>query len=135
MAAACGLFCGACDDMKEGRCHGCGCTCGKCVASSHAEHCKILKCASGKGLDSCADCAELPCTELIMHTCEPLFLTSMPCIENLRRRKTIGTKKWIKEQEAYWADEDNLRKAHFAMARGKAAIQELKKTTGYKRPY
>jgi hypothetical protein len=70
-----------------------------------------------------------------MHTCDPVFLTSAPCIENLRRRKTIGTKKWVKEQEAYWADEDNLRKAHFAMARGKAAVRELKKTTGYKRPY
>lgn len=132
-AAVCGLFCDACSDKVKGRCHGCGCDCGKCNASSHKNQCSIYTCAKGKGLTSCADCTDLPCSRLIMHTCDPLFLTSAPCIENLRRRKTIGTEKWIEEQQAYWADEDNLRKQHFAEAQGQAAVRELRKSTGYKK--
>ena len=89
LAATCGLFCGSCGDMKEGRCHGCGCSCGKCVASSHKEHCTMLKCSSDKGVSSCADCLELPCTNLIMHTFDPVWLSHASCIESLRRRKSL----------------------------------------------
>jgi len=134
-AAVCGLFCDACSEKAKGRCHGSGCECGKCNASKHNNQCSMYTCATQRNLSSCADCRDLPCSTLIMHTCDPLFLAHAPCIENLRRRKAIGTKKWIKEQEAYWANEDNLWKGHFAEARGQAAVQELRKTTGYKKPW
>ena len=132
-AGVCGLFCDACSEKAKKRCHGCGCECGKCTGSNHREQCSIYACAKQRGLASCADCKDLPCTKLIMHTYDPLFLTSAVCIENLRRRKAIGTKDWIAEQQAYWADEDNLRKLHFAEAKGQEAIQELKKWSGYKK--
>jgi len=34
----------------------------------------------------------------------------MPVIENLRRRKTIGSEKWVTEQEENWSDEWYLRR-------------------------
>lgn len=132
-AAVCGLFCDACSTKAEGHCHGCGCECGKCAASNCRNHCSVYACAKQRGLMSCADCKELPCSKLIMHACDPLSLGHAPCIENLRRRRTIGTKKWIEEQEAYWADEDNLKKGRFAEGRSQAAVRDLKESTGYKK--
>jgi hypothetical protein len=131
-APPCGLFCGACGEKRKGRCHGCGCDCGKCNASGHCPQCTIYACASRKGLQSCADCGEFPCTNLIMHACDPIWHVHAPCLENLRRRKAIGTKAWIAEQTRYWSDEDNLRKKHFVETQCQQLVRQLKKT-GYTR--
>lgn len=133
-AAPCGLYCGACSEQKKGNCHGCGCDCGKCIASNHSPHCAIYDCATQKGFVSCADCGEFACTDLIMHACDPVWRTHAPCLENLRRRKVIGTKAWITEQREYWADEDRLRKLHFVEARCQEEVRQLKKS-GYKKPW
>ncbi|MDH5782965.1 MAG: hypothetical protein OEZ35_04800 [Candidatus Bathyarchaeota archaeon] len=34
----------------------------------------------------------------------------MPVIENLRRRKTIGAEKWLKQQKEIWKNEWYLRR-------------------------
>ena len=133
-AAPCGLFCEACSEWKKGNCHGCGCDCGKCIASNHSPHCTIYDCTKRKGLESCADCAELACTNLIMHACDPIWRTHAPCLENLRRRKVIGTKAWIAEQREYWADEDKLRKQHFVEAQCQETVRQLKES-GYEKPW
>jgi hypothetical protein len=134
LAAACGLFCGACGDMKEGRCHGCGCTCG-CVATSHAQHCRMVNCTAKKGLTNCADCRNFPCTGVIMHTHDPVWQSHAQSLENLRRRKIIGTDAWIAEQQKFWADADNQKKWALADQEAMAKIAALKKDQGYSRPY
>lgn len=108
-AAPCGLYCGVCGDYANGVCHGCRCDCGKCIGQGHADICEIVQCVNSRKLESCADCKELPCTKLIQFTFHPVWRTHLPCIENLRRRKRIGTDAWIEEREAYWKDEKNLR--------------------------
>jgi len=133
-AAPCGLFCGACSEFKKARCHGCGCECGKCIASSHSPQCSIYKCSKAKNIQSCGDCNEFACTSLIMHACDPIWRTHAPCLENLRRRKAIGTKAWVAEQNEYWADEDKLRKSHFMEAKCQELVRELR-NYGYKKPY
>jgi len=110
LAPACGLYCGICMDYVDGKCHGCGCKCGRCAGKWHIEHCGIAACAKKKGLESCADCADMPCTQLIQFTVDPIWRTHAPCIENLRRRKKIGTSAWLREQEAHWKDEGNRTK-------------------------
>jgi len=132
-AGICGLYCDACSEKAKDRCHGCGCGCGNCTASKHRDQCSLYACATERSLVSCADCKDLPCSKLIMHTCDPLFPTSAPCIENLRRQKAIGPEGWIAEQQAYWADEDHLRKQHYAEQVGQKAIWEMKEKTGYKK--
>jgi hypothetical protein len=133
-AAPCGLFCEACSEYKKERCHGCGCECGKCIASGHCRQCVIFACVKKRGLESCADCQDFACTNLIMHACDPIWRTHAPCIENLRRRKAIGSEAWIEEQRAYWSDEDKLRKSQFVEAQCQAAVRELRKT-GYTKPW
>ena len=109
LAPACGLYCGICSDKINGECHGCGCECG-CAGIWHFEHCNIAKCVNSRDLESCADCEELPCTLLIQFTNDPIWTTHSVCIENLRRRKEIGTKKWIEEQQEYWSNEHHCKK-------------------------
>lgn len=104
LAPACGLYCGICLDYVNGVCHGCGCTCGSCAAQWHAGRCAIAQCSRSAGLQSCADCEELPCTRLIQFTAHPVWHTHAPCIENLRRRRRIGTEAWLVEQDRYWQD-------------------------------
>jgi hypothetical protein len=106
LAAPCGLYCGVCE---EAGCHGCGCECGSCSGQGHAQICGIAQCVKGKGLESCADCQDMPCTELIQFTYDPVWRTHAPCIENLRRRRMIGVQAWLQEQEAYWRDDTRRR--------------------------
>jgi len=134
-APACGLFCEACSEWTKGNCHGCGCDCGKCIGSSHPAQCTINNCAKRKGVASCADCSEFACTKLIMHANDPIWRTHASCLENLRRRKAIGTKAWIAEQREYYADKDNLRKQQFLEAECKQKLGKLKRQGEYKRPW
>jgi len=135
VAPPCGLFCEACSEWTKGNCHGCGCDCGKCIGSNQPAQCAINTCAKRKGVASCADCAECACTKLIMHANDPIWRTHASCLENLRRRKAIGTKAWIAEQREYYADKDNLRKQQFLEAECKQRLAKLKRQGGYKRPW
>lgn len=105
----CGLYCGACADKISGECHGCGCGCGECAGEWHSNHCAIIQCAKTKDLESCADCTDMPCTKLIQFTHDPVWTTHSVCIDNLLRRRKVGTAKWIEEQKEYWSDETALK--------------------------
>jgi hypothetical protein len=135
LASACGIYCGNCSEMKDGKCHGCGCTCGKCEAGTSFEHCSIAKCSAKKNITNCGDCKGFPCTKQINHTYDPVWRTQAVCMENLRRRKTIGAAAWIEEQKKYWSHEDNVKKWAFAEQEGKNAIEKLKKEHGYTSPF
>ncbi len=112
LAAPCGLYCGACIDyLVYKSCHGCGCECGKCDASGHHKRCNIYKCCvEQKHNKACCECEEFPCSMLIRFCYSPVWLHHLPVIENLRRRKTIGSEKWVKEQEEIWSNEWYLRR-------------------------
>jgi hypothetical protein len=113
--ALCGLFCGICKGKMDGECHGCGCTCGKCAGAAHRSSCAIAKCAAQKQLESCADCKDLPCTRLIQFAQDPVWRTHSVCLDNLRRRKAIGTAAWLQEQEGYWKDDAKARQKWLAL--------------------
>ena len=107
LAAPCGLYCGSCIDyLLYKHCHGCGCNCGTCAASGHHKRCEIYRCCiEQKNLETCADCKELPCSNLIRFCYSPVWLHHLPVIENLRRQKNIGTAEWLKEQKETWSNE------------------------------
>ena len=104
LAAPCGLYCGVCVDfLKHESCHGCSCICGSCASLEHRENCDIHRCCvEEKGFDTCKECDELPCSKLIQFCYSPIWLHHMPAIENLKRQKAIGTKKWLSEQQEIW---------------------------------
>ncbi len=112
LAALCGLYCGACiDHLVYKSCHGCSCGCGKCDASGHHEECDVYKCCvEQNGYEACYECEEFPCSMLIRFCYNPVWLHHLPVIENLRRRRTVGTEKWLKEQEKTWTNEWSLRR-------------------------
>ena len=107
LVGLCGLYCGACIDyLVYKSCHGCGCDCGGCAASGHHGSCGIYKCCVGQnGHETCSDCHEFPCSKLILFCYNPVWLHHLPVIENLRRQKARGVKKWLEEQKEAWANE------------------------------
>lgn len=110
LATPCGLYCGICMMYLDGKCHGCGCGCGNCLSKVREKQCGILQCVHSRKIESCAQCDELPCTRLIQFTVDPIWRTHAPCIENLHRRKKIGTDMWLAEQETHFQDQLNRRR-------------------------
>lgn len=112
LAAPCGLYCGACVDyLVYKKCHGCGCDCGECAASAHHRQCDIYNCCvKQRGHEACYECEEFPCSMLIQFCYNPVWLHHLPVLENLRRRKTIGTGRWLKEQKRTWSNEWYLKR-------------------------
>ena len=131
-AAPCGLYCGVCGDYTNDVCHGCRCDCGKCIGQGHEDGCDIAKCVNSRKLESCADCKELPCSRLTQFTFDPIWRTHSPCIENLRRRKKIGTDAWLKEQEAFWKDDRKRRAWDYLGAECERRMDEFRKADGTK---
>lgn len=111
-AAPCGLYCGACIYYLVNRsCHGCGCECGDCDALDHHKKCDIFKCCvEQKGHKACCDCVDFPCSILIRFCHDPVWLYHSSVIENLQRRKAIGIRKWLEEQEQTWSNTRYLKR-------------------------
>jgi len=107
LAAPCGLYCGACIDyLIYKSCHGCLCACGKCDASEHHKTSDVYKCCvEQKKLKACSECDDMPCTKLMQFCYNPVWLHHLPVIENLKRRRTIRTQRWLKEQKEAWSNE------------------------------
>lgn len=104
--APCGLYCAVClDNMVNHVCHGCGCTCGDCAGDGHHQNCEISVCASSKGLETCAECDDFPCIELIQFAYHPFAIHHLQAIEILRRVQKVGKEKVLAELRAYFADE------------------------------
>jgi hypothetical protein len=109
LATPCGLYCGICSEfLLHETCHGCGCDCGQCAAEPHRANCYIYRCVIERGLESCAECDDLPCTRIIQFAYDPIWRTHLPVLENLRRIQRIGVEAWLDEQKAYWADRRRL---------------------------
>jgi hypothetical protein len=49
LISACGLYCGACNAYKKGKCPG-------CAEKTNAAWCKIRLCCKESGIDNCAEC-------------------------------------------------------------------------------
>ncbi len=109
-AAPCGLYCGSCSELLlDKTCHGCVCECGQCAAGPHRTICTIYRCCIiERGLESCAECKDFPCTRLIQFAYDPIWRTHLPVLENLRRIRRIGVETWLDEQETYWTDQRRL---------------------------
>lgn len=69
---------------------------GGCKGPNPCDPCAIKICASGKGLDSCAACADFPCLRL-----DKFGNDGAPhhhqAVENLRSIREIGIEEWFKQ--------------------------------------
>ena len=112
MAAPCGLYCGICSFYVVNKeCHGCFCECGDCSASYRHKKCDLYQCCvEQRGYEGCHECEELPCSRLIRFCSDPVWTSHSPVIENLRRRKAVGTEKWLEEQRKIFGDKRILKR-------------------------
>jgi ribulose kinase len=58
-----------------------------------------------RGLEACSECEEFPCSQLIQFCYNPVWQHHLTAIENLRRRRAIGTGRWLEEQKKAWSNE------------------------------
>jgi len=90
----CGDYCGKCPNYPD-ECQG-------CIPSAHMD-CHFVSCCLQKKIEHCGFCEDFPCKKLSKFVpddrpeCPPGYH-----IENLRIRKTIGTKDWLAKQQAKW---------------------------------
>ncbi|MBS7528808.1 DUF3795 domain-containing protein [Fusibacter paucivorans] len=73
----CGLECGICDYMKDGKCKGCHVMKGNSLFGE----CKWYRCCTEKGYEHCGKCNEFPCNEL--HTALK-EVNGLAAIDNLK---------------------------------------------------
>ena len=106
LAAACGLFCGACEHLGT-KCRGCGHQEGKpfWTAMMNVESCPLYDCCvNTKHLEHCGLCIELPC-ETFLALRDPSLSDeeaekALVARQNdLAKRKRIGTEQWLKEKQ------------------------------------
>ena len=121
--APCGFYCAVClDNIVNHCCHGCGCSCGHCAGAAHVDLCDIARCARDKGYETCAECNEMPCTQLILFTHHPFCIHHQATIEILRRVQRVGKEQVLQElREAFADEEKRLRRAFIEEYGGKRA--------------
>jgi len=77
------------------RCEGC-----RGPLDAHwSEDCRMLSCATQRGLQYCFQCSDFPCTKL-KDFCSDGVAHHKRTVENLARMKEIGVQAWIAEQKA-----------------------------------
>jgi len=104
LAPVCGLYCGTCEYLGS-RCPGCVAAMGKpfWTAMMEIDVCPLHDCcASRKQLEHCGLCDEFPC-KIFLELSDPA-MTDKEAEESLlarkntlRRRKEVGTEKWLGE--------------------------------------
>lgn len=75
-------------DLADYDCEGCK---GRCICGP----CEIKRCASGKGLDSCAECDDFPCPVLAKFGNDGIPHHGQ-ALENLRAIRAGGADAWFK---------------------------------------
>jgi hypothetical protein len=113
----CGLYCGACPvlvanetgqlaetarkwDMKPEELVCGGCKSGvECV---YCRSCRLKACAQDKQIESCVECAEYPCLQLIDFRNDSHPHHSA-VLGNLSRIRKIGVRNWLTEQKTRWS--------------------------------
>jgi hypothetical protein len=110
LAAPCGFYCGTCRHylarskglLKEkGLKAGCvGCRIKDKNCAFIKKKCSLIR---KNELDFCFECDNFPCENLTKLHERHLRDDNISMIDNLRRIKEIGAKKWLKEQEEKWS--------------------------------
>jgi hypothetical protein len=96
---------------EKARCQGCRTRNG--VPPLGTEQCKVFKCISLKGIESCADCSEFPCDNLHPYAELASDLPHNIKVFNLALIRKMGKEKWAKEKakavrETYFCGKFNI---------------------------
>jgi hypothetical protein len=95
-AGCCGDYCGKCPNYTV--------ECAGCVPEDHTD-CHFVKCCLDKGIEHCGLCGDFPCRKIKEFV--PDDRPGCPAgyhIEELYRRKGLGTPAWLEAQRRKWEE-------------------------------
>jgi hypothetical protein len=125
LAAACGLYCGACSvyvarergdhealqktserfsQLRGRKFEPAELVCNGCLSSQLADTCRkcdIRDCATEKGITHCSECADFPC-KVITDFNNDDRLHHSEVLANIRRQREAGINAWLDEQDKRW---------------------------------
>lgn len=84
--------------LEKAACTGCRKENGVCRFLHMNEPCKVYKCTSSKGLESCADCSDFPCDNLHPYSDMASQLPHNIKVFNLALIRKMGVEKWAQEK-------------------------------------
>lgn len=80
-------------------CKGCRNEEGICpIGGLRTEPCKVFKCVTSKGIESCADCSDFPCDHLHPYADKAAMLPHNMKVFNLALIRKMGLEKWASEK-------------------------------------
>lgn len=72
---------------------------GNCLRFIHKQGpCKVFKCVSSKGIESCADCSDFPCDNLHPYADLAALVPHNTKVFNLALIRKMGWEKWAQEK-------------------------------------
>ena len=86
-------------------CRGCRKEEGICpIGGLRTEPCKVFKCVTSKGIESCADCDDFPCDNLHPYADKASMLPHNMKVFNLALIRKMGLEKWANEKAKHVRD-------------------------------
>ncbi len=94
LVAYCGLYCGGCGRYKKGKCKA-------CKLGGGFSRCKVRICATDRGFQSCAECAEvIECKEFNSFISKVFaFIFRSDRKGSLAQIRDMGIEKWAEERD------------------------------------
>jgi hypothetical protein len=112
VSAYCGLYCGSCARFLETARRPAGAVaapgqepclgCRSDVNSPWCAQCNLKRCARGKGVEFCGECAEYPCADLRAFRDDPRFPYHAEVGDHLRTIAEHGEAEWLRRMERKW---------------------------------
>ena len=99
LVAPCGLYCGECTALLNGKCGGCRSNEG--LSIKYRKYCKIYQCSNSKNLKICLECKEFPCKTLDFFKAERLEESSwfLDVWNNMKQIKEVGLTEFLNKKQ------------------------------------
>ena len=99
LVASCGLYCGECTALLNGKCGGCRSNEG--LSKEYRKYCKIYHCSSSKNLKICLKCKEFPCKTFDFFKAERLEESSwfLDVWNNMKQIKEVGLTEFLNKKQ------------------------------------
>jgi len=99
LVAPCGLYCGECTALLNGKCGGCRSNEG--LSKEYRKYCKIYHCSSSKNLKICLECKEFPCKTFVFFKAEGLEESSwfLDVWNNMKQIKEVGLTEFLNKKQ------------------------------------
>jgi hypothetical protein len=96
----CGLYCAACPDYRDSKCHGCK---SDNLKEGLCMNCNLKSCAREKGVEFCFECTDYPCRKLEEFKTDKHCPYHTEVYDYMDTIKTRGRDVWLSEMKKRWS--------------------------------